>query len=233
MIVVFTVSNRPHYLARTLESWSRVRGAGGVTARFFCEPGCPEAVEMCLRATFFWNTQVVLHECRAGVLVNPWIALSSAFADRDFAVLAEEDLIVSADTLEYFGWASERFEDDGEVLGVCAHSGAESADLAAVHLADGFSPWVWGTWWDRWGATLSPTWDKDYSSGGAGDSGWDWNINKRIMPRNGYKMVMPEVTRSQNIGQYGGAHALPADFAGTQVASFRENVPPQQYRLAT
>ena len=52
LTVAFTVNNRPHYLKETLESWSRVWGIEDTHLIFRCEPGCPEAVQLCESVDF-------------------------------------------------------------------------------------------------------------------------------------------------------------------------------------
>ena len=72
---------------------------------------------MC-RSVDFAPAVIALNRLRQGVLGNPWLALDHAFGvspdlhgPRDFAILAEEDLIVSPDVLEYFTWC-QRYADD-------------------------------------------------------------------------------------------------------------------------
>jgi hypothetical protein len=228
MIIAFTVNNRPQYLREVLESWREARGVGGVSAAFFCEPGCPEAVGLCSAADFFWSKYLVIHTQQAGVLVNPWIALSSVFtAGHDFAVLAEEDMVVSSDVIEYLSWASHEFEDDESVLAVSAHQHQVQppGDLCATVKAGHFPGWVWGTWWDRWQA-IGPDWDKDYSH-----RGWDHRLTDWWCKELGYQVVTPCVTRVQHIGQHGGTHCTPQMFEGLLAEGFRRQVPPQPYHL--
>ena len=52
MVVTFTVWNRPHYLRQVLDAWSAVRGIGDAVLEFHCEPGCDEAVDLCLGVGF-------------------------------------------------------------------------------------------------------------------------------------------------------------------------------------
>ena len=90
---------------------------------------------------------------------------------------------------------------------------------------------MWGTWRDRWEQVIRPRWDLECDSGGPADSGWDWNIATRIIPQGGYVCAVPDASRSQNIGRYGGWAADPADFPNTQAASFRAERAEVTYRL--
>ena len=159
----------------------------------------------------------------------------------------EEDILPSDDVLEYMAWAAGEFGADPRVLGVCAHTHAGyaaselgieevDADPALVRLRPRFAGWILGAWRNRYRQVLEPTWDWDCDSGGPGDpagqgpAGWDWNIT-RIVEKTGLLCAVPDASRSQNIGQYGGTYAVPDHFPATQVASFREHRDPVIYKV--
>lgn len=250
MIIAFTVNDRPRYLQQTLESWSKVRGIGDATLIFRCEPGCAETVALC-ESVDFARHHVVRNDSRFGVLENPWLAFRSAFAVQTFrsavasqdpgvnpfTVLAEDDLVVSPDVLEYFTWC-QRYRDDPEVLGVTTYQHHEQpGGLAAAAPADWSRDdewhfWVWGTWRDRWENLLRDSWDFTYeeNGGGPGQRGWDWKIRNLYVMRSGLKMIAPALARSQHIGRYGGSHATPAQFPGLLSKCFAgPDVAPQGY----
>ena len=222
MIIAFTVHNRPVYLRETLESWSRVRGISNHLLLFSCEPGCDEAVQVCQEADFAPGV-ITRNGQRLGVLGNPHAALDRAFIvgypDTDFAILAEEDLTVSPDVLDYFTWA-QRYAAVPKVLGVTTHQHTERAGgLSGAGTADWSDPgawhfWVWGTWRDRWEHLLRDSWDFTYTENGGGplQRGWDWAIRNRFVLGAGMTMIAPSMSRSQHIGRYGGSHCSPADF---------------------
>jgi hypothetical protein len=247
MIIAFTVSNRPEYLRQTLESWSAVRGIGDCHLVFSCEPGCAEAVRICESVTFAPRTVLRNHD-RGGVLGNPWRALSYSFGshhafgryliDLGFVVLAEEDLVVSPDVVEYFSW-SQRYAPDRNVLGVTTYQHDERpGGLPGVGPADwsrdnSWHFWVWGTWRDRWESLIRDYWDFTYreNGGGPGQRGWDWALRNNLVIGKGMKMIAPSMARSQHIGKFGGAHCQPQDFERLLSPSFAGlDVPPQEYR---
>jgi hypothetical protein len=240
VIVAFTVNNRPAYLRETLDSWSRVRGIGDAYLLFQCEPGCPEAEDECCAAGFA-SRAVRVNRQRRGVLANPWQALESAFAlpvGSDFVILAEEDLVVSPDVLEYFTWA-QRYRDDPSVLGVTTHQHEERpGGLPGAAPADWSDPgrwhfWVWGTWRDRWERLLRDSWDTTYEENGGGPSqrGWDWKFRNLLVTGKGMRMIAPSLSRSQHIGRHGGSHCSPADFDVVASRCFAgPDVPPQDYQ---
>lgn len=243
MIIAFTVNNRPDYLRQTLESWSKVRGIGDWVLIFACEPGCPESVEVC-KSVDFASAVIATSQRRQGVLRNPWLALDHAFGvapdlhgPHDFAVLAEEDLIVSPDVLEYFTWC-QRYADDPSVLGVTTYQHHEQTDgLQGVGPADWSRDdqwhfWVWGTWRDRWQSLLRDSWDTAYEENGGGPNqrGFDWKIRNTLVVGQGMHMIAPSLSRSQHIGKFGGTHCTPDQFESLLSPSFAGlDVPPQNY----
>jgi len=235
--IVFTVCQRPWYLKEALASWGEVRGVQDWRLIFMVEPTHMTKDAAAVIEQFRHpDKQVVFNAERLGVLVNPWEGLEKSFkTGAEFTVLAEEDLIVSDDVLEYMTWAKNEFENVPEVFGaMCQLQGTfETPDPDVVALVQDFNPWIWGTWRNRWTGVLRDTWDKDYSTGNPDGSqaGWDWNIAKRILPRFDAKFVVTGASRSQNIGKHMGTHAQEQDFEGTQAKTFRNHRSGCYYRL--
>lgn len=239
MIVAFTVNNRPSYLRETLESWSQVRGIGDHHLHFRCERGCDEAVQVCREVDFAPRT-IAVNINRQSVLANPWHAFEDGFTaslSSYFVILAEEDLVVSPDVLEFFSWC-QRYRDDPQVLGATSYQHHEQpGGLAGVGPADWsrddqFHFWVWGTWQDRWERLIRNDWDFTYreNGGGPGQRGWDWRLRNLLVVGLGMKMIAPSMARSQHIGKYGGVHCTPDQFEGLLSSCYAgADVPPQEY----
>jgi hypothetical protein len=230
--LVFTVSGeRPGYLAETLAAWRRARGVAGLATTFLVEPGTrvPECREVITAA--FPAATVVVHPERLGVLANPHAALERGFADgAQFAVLAEEDIVVADDVIEFFGHAARAHRDDPSVLAVCAFSRLPAPQPTDVVATGRFSPWVWGTWADRWHDTLGPGWFTAAKGPSPGvEEGFDYGI-ERTLAATGRRVLMPLASRADNIGQYGGVHALPEEFAETRAATFVPHRPTARFR---
>ena len=234
---------RPRYLRRTLASWAQVDGVHDLRRiTIALEPSDREADMMDVvdraRDEYGLNITVRHNPQQLSVSVNPVVS-GSAILEEDpgarFLIAMDEDMLLSDDLLRYMEWAATRFEDDYEtVFGVCAHTpmnvdAPADADPAAVQLLPRFRTWVWGTWRDRWFDVAVPTWDRDYSSGNP--SGYDWNLDLRVVPDRGMRCVFPLAARSQDIGQFEGVHANPADFGRFQNPSFREKRGKVNYRL--
>lgn len=230
--VVFTVCDRPGYLAQTLEMWGHVRGLRRWRVEFYIEPTgfVKENLELIVRfkrALELDNVWAYVNDRRMGVLSNPCHAYSLAFErGADFVMLAEDDVMVSSDILEYLEYASRSLKGDQNVIGVCCHTHADGP-VEEMYLASDFSPLGWGTWSDRW-PEFQETWDHDYSSGQGSLSGWDWNIKYRVMGDR--KFVFPRTSRTQHIGVRG-THMQEQDFPASVSASWVQERPESTYRI--
>jgi len=257
--IVMTAKSRPHYAHEVLSSWQATRGIGDVHSFTLAlgDPGGDQFLSQLGHFDAFRKATGL--GARGKVKVDSAAASKSRGMGRaigeaavhvladpavESIVFAEEDIAVSSDILEYMAWAFETFAADERVLCVLAHSvggtgwdkpgiGALSADAdqEAVRLLPYYNGWVWGTWRDRWEKALGSKWDWQCDSGGPMDSGYDHQIHRRIIPQGGYLCVVPDASRSQNIGREGGWAAKPEDFEGTLAASFRAERDPVAYRL--
>lgn len=235
-----TAYNRLSYLQQVLHTWESVVGVEEWDMVAMIEPSdlshqIVEEFEEFSRKTKFRRFSIQVNPQVYGVLHHPWVGFENLFSTNlqgnyDFVVRAEDDIIVSNDVLEYFSWAAKKFKLDPSVATVHAFSEAEGS-ARDVELISKFSPLMWGTWRDRWQELLSPTWDHDYSTFNlrpGNQSGWDWNINTRLLPRLGLTSVCPVVSRTNNIGVVG-THGTPGNFLHLEDFVQHRNTP--AYRL--
>lgn len=221
--LVFTAYNRPNYFREVVQSWNNVRNLPMWQTTVHLEPS--EVQNEMSELALSLNTQVgiIINTELQGVLTNPWNALDAAFSrGADFVILAEDDVIVSQDVLEYFEWCSIEYQTAYNVLTVNAFSQIGGGKPGHITTEDPkFSPLIWGTWRDRWENYLRDTWDKDYSTGNpdGSEAGWDWNIN-RIIQNNGFTVVKPLQSRADHIGQYFGTHMIPELFDSSRGVDF-------------
>jgi len=222
-VVVFTVGGREDYLCETLASWAKVRGVGDATMVFCVEPLHEEARDLCHDARLFADQVLVSENThRRGVAGNPWHAMQTGFRLADFVILAEEDTPVSSDVLEYFAWARDEYAGRPGIKAICAHQiGEPLGGEDEVMLSRHFSPVVWGTWRHQWAGHFRDHW--------GGPQGWDANVNERLRVGNG-RVVIPARSRSQHIGEHGGAHCTPEYFPATVSRSWSASYGPQAYR---
>jgi hypothetical protein len=229
--LLFTAFDRPHYLRPVVDAWRRVPGLQDWHVRAAVEPG-PLQDEVADLLRELPGTEVVVNEERLGVSRNPHRHLDALFADGfDFVARTEDDLLVADDVLALLEHCADAFRDAADVAAVCAYSPAPAgADPAAVRRTTAFSPWLWGTWRETWTDLIGPTWDLDYSTwnGSPGfESGWDWNLNTRVLPRHGLTTVAPLASRVQNIGVVG-QHGTASNHE--TAASFRASFGRPAYR---
>lgn len=224
--LAFTAYNRLGYLEDTVRSWNNVRKLDEWTVYFNIEPSMyqTKVVEVAndLDTTVITN----INAERLGVLVNPWQALNDRFVSgADFVILAEDDVLVSEDVLEFSEWAAETYVDTPEILAINFFSRDGGADPDHVKKYQQFSPLGWGTWRDRWETILRDSWDKDYSTGNpdGSEAGWDWNINRILQVQNKY-VIRPTKSRSDHIGQYNGTHMTPELFDSSRGINFSEKM---------
>lgn len=229
--LVFTAYNRPEYLRQTIASWNTVRNVDRWNTTFFIEPSDVETEISDIAITLNSTVTPRFNAVKNGVLLNPWVAIDSAFeSGADFVVLAEDDVAVSQDTLEFFEWAAEEYEKAANVLCVNAFSRIGEGKANQVSRSSTFSPLVWGIWRDRWQTHLRDTWDKDYSSGNpdGSEAGWDWNIN-RIMAQKDLFAIRPLLSRSDHLGQFDGTHMTPEFYEESRGLGFEQIRGRQRY----
>jgi len=215
--VFLTAYDRPHYFVETLRSWNAARIPKGWDMFVVLEPSPEEGRHFDIfdaeNNTFY---PIEVNERIHGVLENPYVWFSKLFKEYDYVVRAEDDLLVSDDVLEFHDWAATRYQGDPEIGAVTAFT-HEDGHPEQVRRSTKFSPWVWGTWRDRWEDLIEPSWDHDYSTynGSPGnESGWDWNLDTRVFPQNKKLTMVPKASRVQNIGSFG-VHARPEFFETT------------------
>lgn len=203
--VAFTVSCvRQKYLRATVDSWARARGARD--ARFiFClePPGTFPVTEFCdyVRWELSPNVQVQVSDKPLGCLENTRRAMEQAIgcSEEGFGVVAEEDVEVADDVLEYLEWARSSYYEDADVVAVCTHARASQVDSPnAVVKANWFCPLVWGTWHDRWERFIKPAWGP--LEGSNNPEAWDTNL-QRLLSATGRPAVFPVRSRSLHIGE--------------------------------
>lgn len=235
--VAFTVScQRQRYLREAINSWAQVRGVQDAMLVFALEPlynfPLNEFVDFLKRS--FKNWRVVTSTEHLGCLRNTRRAMELALGEAEFAAVAEEDLEVATDTLEYLAWAREAYRDDQQVQAVCAHARASKlTDEAAVVRAPWFNPLVWGTWKDRWESFFGPEWGPQEDS--ANPESWDRKVMMSMRDK-GTCSVFPVRSRSIHRGEVSTQYIyeLGRTFWPSSMSTcFQSQYVPQDYREVT
>lgn len=220
----FTGYNRPEYFLPVVHSWNNVRGIERTHATLHLEPSDPVTEQKMMDAFYQLKAgahTLVLNHSRYGVLLNPWKALEAGFKRSEKVILAEDDVIVSSDILEFMDFGLTVTPAHPDLMGVCAFS-REGGPEHIYEVRKSFSPLIWGTTRDIWVNYLRDTWDKDYTSGNADGSqaGWDWNINRILSAQDKY-FIYPLASRSDHIGEHKGTHMMPEMFHESRGVDFK------------
>ncbi len=206
--VATPVSGRPQYLQQTLDGWTNVRGVENVEFVFSLEPMGPSPANQYIINDFYMKTRarchVILNNELQGPAKNHFVALQAAYdlgASR--LILGEEDILPSADALEYLTWGLDYVDSVINTALVCGYSTRETGSEGRVHRVRGFpNCWLWGTTRFWWANYVGKYWDSDFSTGEGNERGWDWQL-ARVMREYGLWSLQPECSRAQNIGEIG------------------------------
>lgn len=222
--IFFTVFDRLVYLKKTLDSWAKVEGIENYDVYFKVEPSEFLDGELDVINDFYdkinTNLYIIINDELMGCAENVWSGFNALFEKYDFVILAEDDILVSKDILNYFDYLENKYNEDDKVSIISANTKDEGIDSSLVVRQQKFNGLVWGTWKKYWVNYFKNTWDKDYSSGVPG--GWDWNLTLRVLPNNDLYVIHPCVSRSQHIG-ITGIHSTAEIFDLSQSPSFKED----------
>ncbi len=204
VVVAFTVSGqREKYLKRALDSWTQVRGIETAGLVFCVEPvpTFPVRDFTIWASRTFPGSHVSVNPDVYGCLKNTKRAFDAAFGmGARLGVMAEEDLVVSADVLEYLTWAMAEYEHDQDVAAVCCHAKeSQSTDASLAVKVPWFNPLVCGTWKDRWEGLWRPSW-KPWEGGLNENQAWDNNL-RIVLSHYAKHSIFPGVSRVMHIGE--------------------------------
>lgn len=203
LTVTVTAYNRPRYLEQTLAALAACDGVRDCTVTVFFDP-CEETQEQIDTAT------------RLGFECMPWVerqgcnlaigkAIQYGFdcGRNGFHVHLEDDTVPTRDCLRWFAWARDRFRDDPAVMNVSGYQRVSNGRLHECAVRRWFTPWGWGTWYDRW-LGLARAWET------SGNPSWDVIVNHTM--RAGRCEAFPTVSRIQNVGAERGTHVPSAEW---------------------
>ena len=176
--------NRPDALRRTLESWWEV-DLSGVEFRVHIDG--PNAEVEAVAAEF--PHPVIVQEANRGSEMHAWYVFNQAFDvdGVDYCVLAQDDVEVTSDVLDYFRYCDEQFRERKQVLLASTGGASRCGDVSRLYEvylggAQGiFSSTVWATWPDRWTQWLKTYW---WESNRPRTMGADIWIDHRVIPIN-------------------------------------------------
>jgi len=208
--IAFTVYDREDYFKQVLESWSEVRNIENYNFVFKIEISEKLNKILDIIESFKNKTSsligIIVNDPKSGVGVNHYEALYLCFEElnSDLVIMAEDDVIVSEDILEYFDYVFKKYKNDEEILTVCSHRYVETNSQELLIKEQSFDPWIWGTWKTKWKKYLKNDWDLEkFSLEGRLVGGFDYHIVYKILPKYNLKSIFPSTTRSKHIGVEG------------------------------
>ena len=174
--------NRPDALRRTLESWSRVDTTGW---EFSVHIDGPNAAVEAVAAEF--PHPVFVQATNQGSEMHPWHVLHKVFDEDkvDYCVLAQDDVEVTTDVLDYFRYCDEQYRERKQVLLASTGGASRCGDISRyyeVYLGGSqgiFSSTIWATWPDRWTEHLKTYWWESQRPRTMGVDIW---IDHRLIP---------------------------------------------------
>ena len=183
-VVVFAY-NRPLHLRRTLDALAACRLAARTEVHVFADgPKKPAAAEAVTEvrgvlareaeAGRFAAFHVHASDANLGLANSIIRGVGHALAAHGRAIVLEDDLLVSADFLEFMNDCLEFYKDDptvGAVTGFCPLQAMPAGCADDVFLVSRNSSQGWGTWTRVWN-------DVDWSASGMERLAKDWALRK-------------------------------------------------------
>lgn len=202
--ISFITYNRFNYLLETLASWEKARGLENYDLHFFVEPSDNLTKMLKIIDSFSKRVSspvvVTVNEIGKGNLGNSYNAINSIIDKYEFVILAEDDVIVSDDIIEYFDYLIPVYENTDVVTISANHIHETDLGDNAVYVRPEFSGLGWGTWPKHWHDKIKYAWFVDDLK--PNDPGWDHTLNLIVYNYN-LLGVFPAVSRSQHIGKTG------------------------------
>jgi len=198
--ITLTVSNRPHYLKRCLETLSKCVGIENYVLVIGLEPNCSSSREICESIDFI-EKRIVYNQTNLGVTQNPFSTLEYVFSFSNYNVYLEEDVVVSPDILNLADWyfqSNLTEEYLAMALSIWSIKGTESPFVVFP-----ISPLLWMAFGWAMGKKeweyIKPFWFLEDS--------WDHSVRRKLEFLN-KKVLAPQYSRCNHIGEFG-AHSTP------------------------
>ncbi len=225
-MIVVTGFRRPEYLRQCLEALVNCRGIENYPVLVSIDGGYGNDPQCAAVAESFQNQLTLeIRQCRNNHGIN-WhnhttieraLRVASAL---DFIVLIEDDCVLAPDALELADWFYAHPRRDEYHCMSLGHGEARyypltdpSAIREEPHL---WSPWAWCFTRARW-EKMKPFWNGKKHV----PTGWGYSHGYQMV-RNGWKCLMPQLSRAKNIGRDMGTNGTPEWFdanLATQVVS--------------
>ncbi len=200
-VLTMTAYRRLDYTRQIIDNLKNCIGFEDYLLLPTIEPGYPEITKLFEDIT---NCEIAVNETVLGCGTNTLKAIQRGFELSDFVIHIEDDTLPGIDTLKYFEWIDKTYKNDKEIFSATAYNNTKNINqipsngLFTVYRRPFFNGWIWSSWRDRF-EEMAKDWNF-YS--------WDVNINKKL--RKDRYEICPYLSRSQNIGEFLGAHVRPS-----------------------
>lgn len=194
-VITMTLHKRPRYTQEVLLSLSQCTGIEKYLLIISVD-GNNSAVLNLAYGFDACDTRVIHNVKALGCGANTGFVLGKGFEETDYVIHIEDDTVPAMDMLRYMEWACQ-FETDQNCFSISAYNYTTTKhNLADVWRVSRFMPWGWSTWTSRW-EEMKTRWSP----------AWDVNLHFKI--RGNRYVMMPAVSRTQNIGAVQGMHVCP------------------------
>lgn len=208
--VVIVSYDRTEYFRQTLESWLTVRGKENYT--FFFSLDYSEKTGQMLDVINWFQTtsgvsiDVEVNIPKLGVGFNHQRAIQKAFdKENAIVIVAEDDVIVSNDILEYYEYAfGNLYESD--ILMICGHSHDDPGKSDnIIFKRQYYNPLSWAISKDKWDTVLKDEWSVEpfELEEGLIVEGFDFTIDRRVLKQYEMSCIFPLRTRCKHVGIIG------------------------------
>ena len=195
-VISIATYRRYKYTKQVLQHLAECKGIDKYMVLVNCEPGFPDIADMAKNFPGL-KTDVVVHPEKLGCNRNIYFSLERGFAQSDYVIMVEDDILLAKDALEFFEYCRTNYEDNPYVYTVAAYNQfeCEPEQHHTLYRLKWFTPWGWATWKSRWeeAGGMKTSWDWE-----AKRASWDATLNHFL--RKDRVEIRPRLGRSQNIG---------------------------------
>ncbi len=220
-VILVTLYRRPEYTARMLGALEQCYGIDDYHLFFSIDRDekYEREYHTILTLARGWQkniARVYVHSPKLGIDLNKLWALDTLFAETDFVICLEDDMLPAKDFLRYMEWGRRAFEQDKNVLSICGYNKSDAvkeADLYKTWATCGFHAWGWGIWKDRYERFFGEDYRAYREYAGDEINGrFDWYLAEMARTHD-LRTIKPVVARIQNFGENDGEHTTPETFA--------------------
>ncbi len=216
-LIAITLFRRPDLTASLFSALKKCYGLDDYAVLISCDVDeqylgdCNQVVEL---ATEFLHerkqlTQLHVNSPRLGVDLNKLFLLPKAFELSNYVIFLEDDTPPAQDALRFFEACNQKYKNDPTVVSVSSynrylateeHARVLAQEPYAMDQGNGFCPWGWAMWRDRY--------EKTMGTGEAYKERWkdevngrfDWWITDTMGSIPGARTIYPVLPRTNHVG---------------------------------